>query len=75
MARERQAGPADGGRRHLLRLFGAAGGVAAVGAVAEAGTAERATLPGAKENAAERTKARYRPDAPDVQAFYRVNRY
>ncbi|WP_181832918.1 hypothetical protein [Bosea caraganae] len=28
-----------------------------------------------RESRDERTKARYQPDAPDVQAFYRTNRY
>jgi hypothetical protein len=28
-----------------------------------------------KENEADRLKARYQPNAADVQAFYRTNRY
>ncbi len=62
-------------RRGLLLALGITAGAAAAGRMAHAGTAERATLPGAKEDATERVKARYQFDAPDVQAFYRTNRY
>jgi hypothetical protein len=49
--------------------------LASAGTVAQAGTAERATLPGTKEDAADRVKPRYQADAADVQAFYGTNRY
>jgi len=62
---------ARGERRHLL----AALALAAAARSARAGTAERALAPAMKEGAADKVRARYRADAPDVQAFYRVNRY
>lgn len=60
-------------RRDVLKaMTGAAS--AAVAAVAAAEPAE-AQQPSERESRDERTKARYQPDAPDVQAFYRTNRY
>jgi hypothetical protein len=60
------------GRRHFLRAFGSAS-TAAVAAAAVPLTASdeaQAYDPGKQE-----TKARYRADSPDVQAFYRTNGY
>lgn len=59
------------GRRHFLRTLGS--GSSAALAVAAAGSSARDALaydPGRKE-----TRARYRADSPDVQAFYRTNGY
>jgi hypothetical protein len=56
------------GRRDLLRVFGAGAAVAA-----SAGTVQEAAAD--SESADEKRKARYRADSPDVQAYYRVNRY
>jgi hypothetical protein len=52
-------------RRDIFRLL-AIGVAAAATAAPTSGAA--AKFPG-------RRKARYRPDSPDVQTFYRVNRY
>jgi len=57
------------GRREFLRFAGASAGVAA--AAPFAATTAKAD----SENASERTKARYKANSPDIQAFYRVNRY
>jgi ribosomal protein L12E/L44/L45/RPP1/RPP2 len=56
-------------RRDILRNF-------AIGTVAAAASAAQ-PLPAAAdtENDAEKRKARYQPDSPEVQNFYRVNRY
>lgn len=56
-------------RRDILRGL-------ATGTVAAAASATE-PLPAAAdtENAAEKRKARYQPDSPEVQTFYRVNRY
>ncbi len=67
-------------RRGFLRALGLGGAAAAAAGVAEAAeTIVRADAVPAgmarKENEAERVKARYQADAPDVQAFYRTNRY
>jgi hypothetical protein len=60
------------GRRDFLRALGAGASVGA--AVAAAGPlAEEAAA--ASESDEEKRKARYQANAPDVQAFYRVNRY
>jgi len=56
------------GRRELLRVL-------AVGGVAAAGAAPLAPAEGGTVTTAEKTKARYQANAPDVQAFYRVKRY
>jgi hypothetical protein len=57
------------GRREILRGF-------AIGTIAAAAGATP-PLPAAAdtENAAEKRKARYQADSPEVQTFYRVNRY
>ena len=61
--------PTKVGRRELLRVL-AVGGVAAA-----AGAAPLPPAAAASVTNAEKTKARYQANAPDVQAFYRVNRY
>ena len=57
------------GRRDFLRALGAGAGAAAATAtplaVAKADT----------ESNDEKRKSRYRPNSPEVQTFYRVNRY
>ena len=59
-------------RRDFLKAMTGAG-AAAVGAVAtETAVAQQ---PAERESRDERTKARYQPNSPDVQAFYRTNRY
>lgn len=61
--------PANVDRRELLRVL-ALGGVAAA-----ASAAPLAPAAADSENDSEKRKARYQANAPDVQAFYRVNRY
>jgi hypothetical protein len=61
--------PANVGRRELLRVL-ALGGVAAA-----ASAAPLAPAAADSENDSEKRRARYQANAPDVQAFYRVNRY
>jgi hypothetical protein len=57
------------GRREFLRTLGA--GVTLIAAAAPlAGEARTATA-----NYQDRSKARYQPNSPEVQNFYRVNRY
>lgn len=59
-------------RRDFLKAMTGAS-VAAATAVVTTETAEAQALP--RETRDERTKARYQPNAPDVQAYYRTNRY
>ena len=57
------------GRRDVIRaLTGAA-------VAAAASTAPLAPAVGDSENNSEKRKARYQADSPEVQTFYRVNRY
>jgi len=58
------------GRRDFLRALGAGAGVAvtAPGPLAPEAAAE-------SDPQNEKRKARYQANAPDVQAYYRVNRY
>jgi hypothetical protein len=58
------------GRRDFLRALGAGAGVAAT---ASPPLAQEAAADG--ESNEEKRKARYQANSPDVQAFYRVNRY
>lgn len=58
----------DLGRRRFFKTLGV--GAAAVAVAPLAGEAEAAG-----ENRDERKKARYQANAPEVQTFYRVNRY
>jgi hypothetical protein len=57
-------------RRDFLRALGAGAGVAATasGTLVEEAVAD-------SESNDEKTKARYQANSPDVQAYYRVNRY
>jgi hypothetical protein len=57
------------GRREFLRALG--GGVASV-AVAESFTCEARALPASYQD---RRKSEYQANSPEVQNFYRVNRY
>jgi hypothetical protein len=58
------------GRRDFLRALGAGAGVA----ITTAGPlVEEAAADG--ESTDEKRKARYQANSPDVQAYYRVNRY
>ncbi len=56
-------------RRRFLRGLGVAGAVAAAAPFGGATPAE------ARESREERRRARYQPNSPHVQAFYRTNRY
>ncbi len=56
-------------RRDFLRALGAGAGVA----VTASGPFVREAA--ADESNDEKRKARYQADSPDVQAYYRVNRY
>jgi hypothetical protein len=58
------------GRRDFLRALGAGAGVA-VTAAAPIATPARAD----NESNDDKRKARYKPNSPEVQTFYRVNRY
>jgi hypothetical protein len=57
-------------RRDILRVFGA-GATAAV--TASGPLSQNAVADNEPDE--ERRRARYQPNSPDVQAFYRVNRY
>jgi hypothetical protein len=58
------------GRREFLRTLGAGATVAAAATTPLAGEARADT-----ETNDEKRKARYRANSPEVQTFYRVNRY
>jgi hypothetical protein len=58
------------GRREFLRALGAGATVTAAAAAPLAGEALADT-----ESNDEKRKSRYRPNSPEVQTFYRVNRY
>lgn len=58
------------GRRDFLRALGAGAGVAVTAAAPLATPAQADT-----ENNDEKRKARYKANSPEVQTFYRVNRY
>jgi len=57
------------GRRDLLGLLVVGAGAAATTAAPIAPAAARST------DADKKQRARYQPNSPDVQSFYRVNRY
>lgn len=61
------------GRREFLRTLGAGATVAAAAAAAATPLADDARAD--SENNDEKRKARYQPNSPEVQTFYRVNRY
>jgi sugar (pentulose or hexulose) kinase len=59
------------GRRDVLRALG-------IGAPAAAAAAAATTIAGpaeARESRDEARKARYQPNSPHIQAYYRTNRY
>jgi hypothetical protein len=60
------------GRRTFLRAFGSASTAAVVVATVPIAAIEEAQ---AYEPGDQETKARYRADSPDVEAFYRTNGY
>jgi len=63
-------------RRGFLKALGLGGVVAAAAGPALAQRADAVPARDArKENEAQRLAARYKPDSPGVQAFYRTNRY
>ena len=64
----RWADPAFGRRDVIRAVTGAAVAVAA-------GVAPRAPSVADSENDSEKRKPRYQPSSPEVQTFYRVNRY
>ena len=66
MKRERKA---TLGRREFLRTLGAGAGVAA------AATTPLAEARADTESNDEKRKSRYQANSPEVQTFYRVNRY
>jgi ribosomal protein L12E/L44/L45/RPP1/RPP2 len=57
------------GRRDLLRVLSLGAAAASAAPVAAAAAAPQAT------NSAKPSKARYQANSPEVQTFYRVNRY
>lgn len=71
-AKRSDAASAPARRDFLKAMTGAGAAAAAVVAGAEPAEAQQASE---RETRDERTKARYQPDSPDVQAFYRTNRY
>lgn len=66
----RDKNPLD--RRRFLRAVGSASTVAVAATAAPLVVPEEAK---AYDPGKEETRARYRPDSPDVQAFYRTNEY
>jgi hypothetical protein len=59
------------GRRDFLRALGAGAGAAAT--VSSGTIVDRAAAAGAAKDA--KRKSLYQPNSPDIQAYYRVNRY
>lgn len=59
-------------RRGFLRAAGIGSAAAAAAAAAPVVGASEAQ---AYDPGAEQMRSRYKPDAPDVQSFYRTNRY
>jgi len=55
-------------RRDVLRAFGAGAGAAITASVPDA-------VDAAPKNDDEKRKSRYRANSPEVQSYYRVNRY
>lgn len=60
------------GRRDFLRTLGLGAGAGV--AMTMVAAAPMATEAAATESDAEKKKARYNPNAPDVKNYYRVNR-
>lgn len=69
---EKMGSPEQAGmdRRNFLRAVGGVSGVAAAAVIGAAPDEAAAYDPGEEE-----AGARYQPDSPDVQAFYRTNGY
>jgi sugar (pentulose or hexulose) kinase len=68
--------PTTAGRRDFLKALTGAGALAATAAVGtEEAEAQAQSQASDRETPAEQRKARYQPNAPDVQNFYRTNRY
>jgi hypothetical protein len=61
-------------RRDVLRALAAGAGAGAGVAVTASGPLVEQAVAGSESNDDKR-KARYQANSPDVQAFYRVNRY
>lgn len=59
-------------RRDFLKAMTGAASVAVAAVAAETAEAQPAAE---RESRDERTKARYQANSPDVQAYYRTNRY
>lgn len=72
MSRDSKQSASAPARRDVLKVLGVAGAAAVAAASAEPAEAQQASE---RENRDERTKARYQANSPDVQAFYRTNRY
>ncbi len=62
-------------RRHFLKALTGVGVAGAAAAVTVTEVAEAQSSRSDRESRDERVKARYQADSPDVQAFYRTNRY
>ena len=58
------------GRRDLFRAFGTAAAVATAAGVSVFQPTEAKS-----ESRSDKRRARYQPNSPEVQTFYRVNRY
>jgi hypothetical protein len=59
------------GRRDILRVLAVGAAASATGACTSAGAEDSAKRPSFPD----RRKARYHANSPEVQTFYRVNRY
>jgi hypothetical protein len=71
-------GAASDMNQHLDSMVGRRDVIRALTAMAVAAAASRASLAPAgadSESSSEKRKARYQADSPEVQTFYRVNRY
>ncbi len=79
MNEKKEPGRPAAERRGFLRALGLAAAGTAAAATSTPAAAQRADAVPAgqsrKENAAQRTAARYRADSAHVQAYYRTNRY
>ncbi len=71
---ERRLNP-DIGRRDLLRVLATGAGAVAASAAPLAAPAAAAAAERENADAAKKRRARYQPNSPEVQTFYRVNRY
>ena len=71
---ERRLNP-DIGRRDLLRVLATGAGAVAASAAPLAAPAAAAAAERENADAAKKRRARYQPNSPEVQTFYRVKRY